>query len=31
MIREEQLRRGPERHSGPRRRDQCDTRLFKVG
>ena len=31
MIRDEQLRRGPERRSGPRRRDQRDTRLFKVG
>jgi hypothetical protein len=31
FIREEQLRRGPERRSGPRRRDQHDPRLFKVG
>jgi len=31
MIRDEQLRRGSERRSGPRRRDQSDTRLFKVG
>jgi len=31
MIRDEQLRREPERRSGPRRRDQRDTRLFKVG
>jgi hypothetical protein len=31
MIREEQLRRGPQRRSGPRRRDQRDARLFKVG
>jgi hypothetical protein len=31
MIRDEQLRRGPERLSGPRRRDQRDSRLFKVG
>jgi hypothetical protein len=31
MIRDEQLRRGPERRSGPRRRDQRDTRLSKVG
>jgi hypothetical protein len=31
VIRDEQLRRGPERRSGPRRRDQSDTRLFKVG
>jgi predicted DNA-binding protein (UPF0251 family) len=31
MIRDEQLRRGPERRSGPRRRDQRDVRLFKVG
>jgi hypothetical protein len=31
MIRDEQLRRGPERRSGPRRRDQRDTRLFKIG
>ena len=31
LIREEQLRRGPERRSGPRRRDQHDARLFKVG
>jgi hypothetical protein len=30
-IRDEQLRRGPERRSGPRRRDQRDARLFKVG
>jgi len=31
FIREEQLRREPERRSGPRRRDQRDVRLFKVG
>ena len=31
FIREEQLRRGPQRRSGPRRRDQHDARLFKVG
>jgi hypothetical protein len=31
MIRDEQLRRGPSRRSGPRRRDQRDARLFKVG
>ena len=31
MIRDEQLRREPERRSGPRRRDQRDARLFKVG
>jgi hypothetical protein len=31
MIRDEQLRRGSERRSGPRRRDQRDARLFKVG
>jgi hypothetical protein len=31
MIRDEQLRRGPERRSGPRRRDQRDARVFKVG
>jgi hypothetical protein len=31
FIREEQLRREPERRSGPRRRDQRDGRLFKVG
>jgi len=31
MIRDEQLRRGPERRSEPRRRDQRDTHLFKVG
>ena len=31
FIREQQLRRGPERRSGPRRRDQRDARLFKVG
>ena len=31
MIRNEQLRRGSERRSGPRRRDQRDARLFKVG
>ena len=30
MIRDGQLRRGPERRSGPRRRDQRDTRLFKL-
>jgi hypothetical protein len=30
-IRDEQLRRGPQRRSGPRRRDQRDARLFKVG
>jgi hypothetical protein len=30
MIRDEQLRRGPERRSGPRRPDQRDARLFKV-
>jgi hypothetical protein len=30
-IREEQRRRKPERRSGPRRRDQHDVRLFKVG
>src|SRR5712672_1995239 len=30
MIRDEQLRRGPERRSGPRRRDQRDARVFKV-
>ena len=30
-IRDEQLRRGPERRSGPRRRDQRDARLFEVG
>jgi hypothetical protein len=31
FIREQQLRREPERRSGPRRRDQHDARLFKVG
>jgi hypothetical protein len=31
MIRDEQLRRGPARRNGPRRPDQRDTRLFKVG
>ena len=31
MIRDEQLRRGPQRRSGPPRRDQRDARLFKVG
>jgi hypothetical protein len=32
MIRAGQLRRGPARRSGPRRRDQRDARLFfKVG
>jgi len=31
MIRDEQLRRGPQRRSGPRRRDQRDARLFRVG
>jgi hypothetical protein len=31
MIRDEQLRRGPQPRRGPRRRDQRDTRLFKVG
>jgi len=31
LIRDQQLRREPERRSGPRRRDQRDARLFKVG
>ena len=31
FIRDQQLRRGPQRRSGPRRRDQRDARLFKVG
>ncbi len=31
VIRDEQMRREPERRSGPRRRDQRDARLFKVG
>jgi hypothetical protein len=31
MIRNEQLRAGSARRSGPRRRDQRDARLFKVG
>ena len=31
MIRDEQLRRGSKGRSGPRRRDQRDARLFKVG
>jgi hypothetical protein len=31
VIRDEQLRPGRQRRSGPRRRDQRDARLFKVG
>jgi hypothetical protein len=31
FIRDQQLRREPERRSGPRRRDQRDARIFKVG
>jgi hypothetical protein len=31
VIRDEQLRRGSQRSNGPRRRDQRDARLFKVG
>ena len=31
FIRDQQLRRELERRSGPRRRDQRDARLFKVG
>jgi len=31
FIREEQLRREPQRRTGPRRRDQYNSRLFKVG
>jgi hypothetical protein len=31
MIRNQQLRRGSEGRSGPRRHDQRDARLFKVG
>jgi hypothetical protein len=31
FIREEQQRRQPERRTGPRRRDQHNSRLFKVG
>ena len=31
LIRDQQLRREPERRSGPRRRVQRDARLFKVG
>jgi hypothetical protein len=31
IIRDKQLRRGPEQRSGPRRRDQRDAGLFKVG
>jgi hypothetical protein len=31
FIRDQQLRREPEHRSGPRRRDQHDRRLFKVG
>jgi hypothetical protein len=31
MIRDDQLGRGPQRRGGPRRRDQRDARLFKVG
>src|SRR6266404_4945028 len=30
MIRDEQLRRGPQHRSGPRRREQRDARVFKV-
>jgi hypothetical protein len=30
-ISDEQLRRGPQHRSGPRGRDQRETRLFKVG
>jgi len=31
VIRDEQQRRGRQRRSGPRRRDQSDARIFKVG
>ena len=31
VIRDGQLHRGPQRRSGPRRRDRHDARLFKVG
>ena len=31
LIRDQQPRRGPQSRSGPRRRDQRDPRLFKVG
>ena len=31
FIREEQLRREPQRRSGPRRRDRHGAHLFKVG
>jgi hypothetical protein len=31
LIRDQQLRRRPQSRSGPRRRDQRDARLFKVG
>ena len=31
IIRDEQLRRGPKRRSGPRRRDQSEAHLFKTG
>ena len=33
FVRDQQLRRGPQQRStkAPRRRDQRDTRLFKVG
>jgi hypothetical protein len=31
MIRDKQLHRGTKQRSGPRRRDQRDARLFKVG
>ena len=31
FIRDEQLRREPQRRRGPRRRDQHHARLFKVG
>jgi hypothetical protein len=31
MVRDEQLRRGSQRRSSPRRRDQRDASLFKVG
>src|ERR1700760_1934042 len=31
IIRDEQLHRGPKRRSGPRRRDQSEAHLFKIG
>ena len=31
IIRDQQLHRGPKRRSGPRRRDQSEAHLFKIG